>query len=273
MHQLMAATLDRVLPEIRQIQEQARNGGFHERPRWPMIVLRTPKGWTGPKEVDGLPVEGTWRAHQVPMGDMDKPAHIKILETWMKSYRPEELFDEGGRLRPELAALAPAGTRAHGRQPARQRRRAAGRSAVARFLRLRRGRAASRGGHRRGHPRPRAVPSRRGQAECRAPQLPHVQPRRDRPRTAGTPCWKRPTGNSTARSSRATTIWPRKAGRWRCSASTSARDGSKAISSPAGTASSPATRRSSTSSIRCSISTPSGSSRFGGSSGGGRSRR
>ncbi|MEN6451376.1 MAG: phosphoketolase family protein [Thermoguttaceae bacterium] len=109
MHQLMAATLDRVLADIRKIQQDARNSGFKARPRWPMIVLRTPKGWTGPKVVDGQPVEGTWRAHQVPMGDMDKPEHLKILEQWMRSYRPEELFDEAGKLRPELAELAPKG--------------------------------------------------------------------------------------------------------------------------------------------------------------------
>ncbi len=111
MHQSMAAALDKILVEIRRIQADARTNGFTQRPRWPMIVLRTPKGWTGPKEVDGLPVEGTFRAHQVPMGDMDRPEHIQILEKWMKSYRPEELFDGGGKLVPELAALAPRGAR------------------------------------------------------------------------------------------------------------------------------------------------------------------
>ncbi len=111
MHQAMAATLDAALAEIKQIQTAARANGFTERPRWPMIVLRTPKGWTGPKVVDGKPVEGTFRAHQVPMGDMDQPEHIQILSDWMKSYRPEELFDAQGRLRPELAALAPKGQR------------------------------------------------------------------------------------------------------------------------------------------------------------------
>ena len=111
MHQLMAATLDKVIAEIKQIQTAARTNGFTERPRWPMIVLRTPKGWTGPKVVDGKPVEGTFRAHQVPMGDMDKPEHIKILSDWMKSYHPEKLFDASGRLRAELAELAPKGER------------------------------------------------------------------------------------------------------------------------------------------------------------------
>jgi len=111
MHALMAATLDRVVNEIRRIQRDAREQGFTERPRWPMIVLRTPKGWTCPREVDGKPTEGTWRAHQVPMGDMGHPGHVKLLETWMKSYRPQELFDKAGRLRPELAGLAPTGER------------------------------------------------------------------------------------------------------------------------------------------------------------------
>jgi xylulose-5-phosphate/fructose-6-phosphate phosphoketolase len=118
MHQLMAATLDEVIEEIRNIQTEARTGGVPGRPAWPMIILRTPKGWTGPKEVDGLPVEGTWRAHQVPVADMaSKPEHITILEQWMKSYRPEELFDGGGTLRPELAALAPEGERRMGANP------------------------------------------------------------------------------------------------------------------------------------------------------------
>ena len=110
-HQKMAATLDTIFAEIKRIQDEARRNGFRQRPRWPMMILRTPKGWTGPKVVDGKIIEGTFRAHQVPMGDMDKPAHIKILEKWMKSYRPEELFDESGKLRPELADLAPKGNR------------------------------------------------------------------------------------------------------------------------------------------------------------------
>ncbi|HEX5443383.1 MAG TPA: phosphoketolase family protein [Pirellulales bacterium] len=120
MHQLMAETLDRVIGEIRQIQADARqspSGGAGKRPTWPMIVLRTPKGWTGPKEVDGLRTEGTWRSHQVPMGDMSRPEHIRLLETWMRSYKPEELFDSTGRLRPELAELAPTGERRMGKNP------------------------------------------------------------------------------------------------------------------------------------------------------------
>ncbi len=112
MHREMAATLERCLGEIRRIQQEARGGGEPARPRWPMIVLRSPKGWTGPAEVDGHRVEGYWRAHQVPLANVrDNPAHLAMLEGWLKSYRPEELFDDAGRLREELRALAPAGDR------------------------------------------------------------------------------------------------------------------------------------------------------------------
>jgi xylulose-5-phosphate/fructose-6-phosphate phosphoketolase len=111
MHQLMAATLDNIAAEIQRVRAAARKNGV-KRPRWPMIVLKTPKGWTCPKEIDGRRTEGYWRSHQVPMGEMhDNPAHIKILEEWMKSYRPEELFDERGTFKKELAALAPKGER------------------------------------------------------------------------------------------------------------------------------------------------------------------
>ena len=109
MHRRMADTLERTIGEIQRIQRDAREKGFKERPRWPMIVLRSPKGWSGPKVVDGKPTEGSWRSHQVPMGDMSRPGHVKILEKWMKSYRPRELFDKTGRLRPDLAELAPKG--------------------------------------------------------------------------------------------------------------------------------------------------------------------
>jgi len=112
MHQLMASTLDTIIGEIKAIQEHARSQGDAGRPRWPMIVMRTPKGWTGPKEVDGLKTEGYWRSHQVPLAGLaDHPEHVKLLEQWMKSYRPEELFDAEGKLIPELKALAPEGTR------------------------------------------------------------------------------------------------------------------------------------------------------------------
>jgi len=117
-HHLMASTLDAVVQEIKRIQADARNGGGPKRPLWPMIVLKTPKGWTGPKEVDGKKTEGFWRSHQVPMGQMhENPAHVKLLEEWMKSYRPEELFDADGRLRPELAELAPEGNKRMGANP------------------------------------------------------------------------------------------------------------------------------------------------------------
>ncbi len=125
MHQLMAATLDEVTREIAEIQLAARESpdpagraGGGSRPRWPMIVLRTPKGWTGPKEVDGLPAEGSFRSHQVPLADLAaKPEHLAQLESWMRSYEPERLFDERGALRPELAALAPHGERRMGANP------------------------------------------------------------------------------------------------------------------------------------------------------------
>src|SRR5579885_601791 len=118
MHRLMADTLDEVFDQIHRIQDEARIGGSRERPRWPMVILRTPKGWTGPKEVDGQPTEGTWRSHQVPLAEIaTKPEHLRQLEAWLRSYRPEELFDEAGALRPELAALAPTGTRRMGANP------------------------------------------------------------------------------------------------------------------------------------------------------------
>jgi xylulose-5-phosphate/fructose-6-phosphate phosphoketolase len=117
-HQLLAATLDAVLAEIQDIQAIARSGrDTVERPRWPMIVFKTPKGWTGPKTVDGLPVEGTWRAHQVPIASFDKPEHLHQLEEWMLSYRPAELFDEAGKFREDYASLAPTGHRRMGSNP------------------------------------------------------------------------------------------------------------------------------------------------------------
>ena len=118
-HQHLAATLDHVLGEIRAIQRRARDGGRDESgPRWPMIVLRTPKGWTGPKEVDGLPVEGTWRAHQVPLLDVrEKPERLAALESWMRSYRPGELFDESGGPRADVVDWLPRGARRMGASP------------------------------------------------------------------------------------------------------------------------------------------------------------
>ena len=110
-HQEMAATLDAVMDDIRAIQEDARTNGFTKRPAFPMIIMKTPKGWTGPKIVDGVQVEGTLLAHQVPMSDMNKPEHIRILEEWMKSYKPEELFDERGTFQQRICRLAPQGDR------------------------------------------------------------------------------------------------------------------------------------------------------------------
>ncbi len=117
MHQLMAHTLDTIIADIASIQNDARAGRSTYFPVWPMIILRTPKGWTGPKIVDGKPVEGTWRAHQVPVTDLAKPEHLKILEDWMKSYLPNELFDPQGKLVPELRELAPQGNRRMGANP------------------------------------------------------------------------------------------------------------------------------------------------------------
>jgi xylulose-5-phosphate/fructose-6-phosphate phosphoketolase len=117
-HQELAAAIDDAVAEIAEIQRAAREEGRVERPRWPLLVLRTPKGWTGPKEVDGLPTEGTWRSHQVPLAKVrTNPEHLAQLEAWLRSYRPEELFDERGALRPELAALAPEGDRRMGANP------------------------------------------------------------------------------------------------------------------------------------------------------------
>ncbi len=117
-HQAFAETLDTCYARIRSYQEEARKHGFRKRPHWPAIILRTPKGWTGPKEVDGLPVEGTFRSHQVPVADVKtNPEHLRLLEEWMRSYQPEDVFDEDGRLRPELAALAPQGDRRMGANP------------------------------------------------------------------------------------------------------------------------------------------------------------
>jgi xylulose-5-phosphate/fructose-6-phosphate phosphoketolase len=118
MHEAMAATLDRAVEQIKNIQQNARIHSDLARPRWPMIVLVSPKGWTGPKVVDGLQVEGTFRAHQVPLSDpATHPEHLTLLEDWLKSYRPEELFDSQGRLKPELAELAPKGERRMGANP------------------------------------------------------------------------------------------------------------------------------------------------------------
>ena len=132
MHQLMAATLEKAIEEIRQIQKNARNNNDTTRPRWPMIVLKSPKGWTGPKVVDGLQIEGTFRAHQVPLlVDAEHPDHVKLLESWMKSYKAEELFDENGTTNTGTGRAGAERRPADGRQSARQRRHLAARPANA----------------------------------------------------------------------------------------------------------------------------------------------
>src|SRR4051794_15679248 len=118
MHQAMAATLDHAITTIRAIQSDARSSGTATRPRWPMIVLRSPKGWTAPSEVDGHKVEGLWRAHQVPLSAVKKnPEHLKLLEQWMRSYKPETIFGSNGELVQELRELAPTGDRRMGANP------------------------------------------------------------------------------------------------------------------------------------------------------------
>lgn len=118
MHKLMADTLDVALERIQKIQSDARDNGFSVLPRWPMIILRTPKGWTGPVEVDGVAIEGTWRSHQVPIASLrESPAHLRQLEAWLQSYRPQDLFDEDGRLYPDIAALSPQGNKRMGANP------------------------------------------------------------------------------------------------------------------------------------------------------------
>ena len=180
MHELMAKTLEAVVNDIRRIQEDARRNGFSKRPAWPMIVMRTPKGWTCPKEIDGKREEGYWRSHQVPMSEMrGHPEHVRILEAWMKSYRPQELFDATGRLVPELSALPPTGSRRHERESPRQRRRAATRTEASQFLRLCRRRSRAGRVDRRGDPGHGHVLTRRDEAQPRGAQFPPVQPRRE----------------------------------------------------------------------------------------------
>ena len=178
MHQRMAEVLDAVVAEIAAIQRAARQDGKTERPRWPMIVLRTPKGWTGPKEVDGKPTEGTWRSHQVPLAEIrTNLAHLEQLEGWLKSYRAEELFDRNGTPHPRARGATAEELPAHERQPARQRRPAAPAAGAARLPRLRGRRGGARQDVLRGDARARRVPARRDPGEPRP--LPPLRPRRD----------------------------------------------------------------------------------------------
>ncbi len=189
MHQAMAAALDQASARIHAIQHAAREGGETERPSWPMLVLRSPKGWTGPKEIDGKKTEGFWRAHQVPFADTSTPEHLALLESWLRSYRPEELFDAEGRLRPEIASLSPDGGRADERQPAHQRRKLSP-AAPARVRGARRGRARARRRRRLGHDGDGWLPARRAALQRRGPQLPRASAR-TRPRATGCRrCWK-----------------------------------------------------------------------------------
>ena len=176
-HRLLAGTLDEILARIRAIQSDARKGGPVQRPAWPMIVLRTPKGWTGPRIVDGHRAEGSWRSHQVPLAETrTNPEHLRQLEEWLRSYRPEELFDHSGRLRSELAALAPGGERRMGANPH------ANGGLLLRDLelpglpRLCRGCPHARLEHQRGHPGTWPVPARHDGNQCRELQLPRLRP-------------------------------------------------------------------------------------------------
>ena len=183
MHQLMAETLDKVILDIKKIQADARSGGFTfaNRPRWPMIVLRSPKGWTGPKVVDGVEIEGTFRAHQVPLSNLaEKPKHIKILEEWMKSYRPEELFDANGTLIPELQELAPKGDAGGWGPTPTPTAGSCSRTSACPTSASTPSRSPGPGRVRgRGHEGPGGVPPRRPEDERRPGQLPGLQPRRD----------------------------------------------------------------------------------------------
>ena len=231
MHELMAATLDKVVGEIQRIKSDARRDGFRERPRWPMIVLRTPKGWTCPKEIDGKRTEDYWRSHQVPMGEMhENPAHVRILEEWMKSYRPAELFDSSGRLRPELADLAPRGTRRMSANPHTNGGLAPARAAAAEFprLRCRRDRTRRRNGRiDAGHG---PVPTRCDEAEHGGTKFPALQSGREQlePLAGCARGHQSCLGRGTPIPGMI--IWRPTGGSWRCSASTNARAGSRAIS-------------------------------------------
>ena len=158
-HRRFATALDDALDRIDAIQRAARESDADARRHWPLLILRTPKGWTGPREVDGKPVEGTWRSHQVPLAGVRENAdHLRQLEEWMRSYRPEELFDEQGRLVPELACPEPRGRREDEREPARERWRVAPRPRAAGLSRLRRRCPRARNDVERGDARARRVP-------------------------------------------------------------------------------------------------------------------
>jgi xylulose-5-phosphate/fructose-6-phosphate phosphoketolase len=249
-HRDLAAALDEALDEIAALQAEARaDGASPTRPRWPMLVLRTPKGWTGPENVDGRPVEGTWRAHQVPVAEArEDAAHRAILEEWLRSYRPEELFDESGRLLPELAELSPSRDRrmsanphANGGELLRDLVRRTSETMPSRSISPARAWARPRGCSARSCAT--SSPRTRGTSASSGPTR--------RPRTASATSSPRPAGRGWRTSCPSTRVSRRTAGSWRCSRSTCARAGSRATSSRAGTDSSTATRPSSTSWTRC----------------------
>ena len=210
-HQQLAAALDDALDDIAGIQAAARNEGTSSRPAWPMIVLRTPKGWTCPKEVDGVPIEGTFRAHQVPVSDVrTNPEHLEILEEWLQSYRPQELFDESGRLRGELRAAAPSGDAAYERQSACQRGPAVEGAGSARLQAIRRRGRASGSGICRANPGARNFPPGRHQGESHARFGSSVLTRRS---PTGSPqCSNRQIGSGRPRRCRGTSSWPPRVG-------------------------------------------------------------
>ena len=258
MHEAMAATLDMAVEQIQKIQHDARVNGNLTRPRWPMIVLNSPKGWTGPKVVDGLQVEGTFRAHQVPLSDpATHPEHLKLLEDWLRSYRPEELFDAQGRLKPELAELAPKGERRMGANPH------ANGGMLLRDLRMPDFR-----DYAEAVPAPGVLgigdthvlgPFLRDVAKLNREQRNFRVFGPDETLSNGLEALFEVTQRQWDAGPCRTTNFSRPPGvRWKCSASTNARAGSRATCSPGGMDFSTATRRSSTSSIRCSTSTPSG---------------
>ena len=178
-HRAIAAALDDVVADIRRIQPDARANGFKRRPRWPMIVMRTPKGWTGPKQVDGVQVEGTFRAHQVPFDVGRNPEHLAMLEAWLQSYRPEELFDARGRLAPELAELPPKGDRRMGANPHANGGLLRKELEMPDFASYAVDVPEPGATDRRGHARAGAARARRALDERRRAQLPRLQPGRD----------------------------------------------------------------------------------------------
>ena len=226
MHQKMAATVDWAIREIKRIQEYARTSGDASRPRWPMIVLRTPKGWTGPKEVDGHVLEGSWRAHQVPISmGPDTEKHLPELEEWLRSYKPEELFNEDGTPVELIASFPPAGTRRMGANPHANGGSAAAGSPHPGFPGLCCGREGSRRGGGAGYVCSRHLRPGRDEAEPGRPELPHFRAGRDRLQPACRRCLRSPAAASwIPRFPMWTRTWTPMAGSWTpCSPSTSAR--------------------------------------------------